>query len=221
MTSASSPGWPLDTGASTDPIDQAYAAELIHRADALHAEAAAVVADLRLAEQLSPLAELHQLGSSITGLMVWRDIDFTASSPGLTPARLWTALHPFLTDPRLVQLTFRDQTGARNSSGDPSGDRFYLVLQLETRSGTVWKIDISFWVAGSKQHQAAASASLRQRLTDETRLAILWIKDIWRHKPEYPLQVGGVDIYRAVLDHGVRSPTDFSGYLVRTGQTIE
>ena len=30
---------------------------------------------------------------------------------------------------------------------------------------------------------------LARHLTDETRLAILWIKDVWHHLPTYPYQV--------------------------------
>ena len=87
------------------------------------------------------------------------------------------------------------------------------MLNLEAVPGALWKIDISFWVNESKKFQAVETEQLRRRLSDETRLAILWIKDIWRTKPEYPQQVGGVHIYRAVLDHGVRTPAEFGRYL--------
>ncbi len=196
-----------------DQIDPATAAELLRRAGELTAGAAEVVANLKIGEMVRDLGELAQLGSSVTGLMTWRDIDFTVFSPGATPEHVWAALHPLLIDPRLVQLTFRNDSGARTPAGNPSDARYYLVLQIETAPETVWKIDISVWLAESKDHQVAETAALRRRLAPETRLAILWIKDIWHRKPEYPLQVSGIDIYHAVLDHGVRTPNEFAAWL--------
>jgi hypothetical protein len=54
---------------------------------------------------------------------------------------------------------------------------------------------------------------MRRQLTPETRLAILWIKDVWHQAPFYPDQVSGIDIYDAVLEHGVRTPEQFGMYL--------
>src|SRR3712207_7599301 len=36
-----------------------------------------------------------------------------------------------------------------------------------------------------------SAQELRRRLTPETRLAILWIKDVWHRVPFYPDQVSG------------------------------
>ena len=61
---------------------------------------------------------------------------------------------------------------------------------------------------------------LSEHLTKETRLAILWIKDIWHRLPSYPYQVGGTDIYDAVLEHGVRTPAQFEVYLFERGMPL-
>jgi hypothetical protein len=57
---------------------------------------------------------------------------------------------------------------------------------------------------------------LRGRLTDETRLAILWIKDVWHRLPAYPEAVSRVDVH-AVLAHGVRTPEEFAASLRQRG----
>jgi hypothetical protein len=49
------------------------------------------------------------------------------------------------------------------------------------------------------------------------RIAILWIKDVWHRMPSYPDQVSGMDIYDAVLEHGVRTPEQFGRYLRQRG----
>lgn len=90
----------------------------------------------------------------------------------------------------------------------------------ETEAGHEWKIDLSFWLSEKPRTQLAHLAYLSERLTEETRLAILWIKDIWQHFPSYPYQVGGTDIYDAVLEHGVRTPAQFKVYLFERGMPI-
>ncbi len=56
---------------------------------------------------------------------------------------------------------------------------------------------------------------LAASLTDEQRLTILRIKEVWHRRPEYPGEVGGIDVYTAVLDHGVRTPEQFGAWLRR------
>ena len=60
-------------------------------------------------------------------------------------------------------------------------------------------------------------AELELILTPETRLAILWIKDLWHRLPVYPYTVGGFEVYDAVLNHGVRTPVDFDYFLRQRG----
>ena len=67
--------------------DDAYALELLRRQDALQAEARRVVAELDLVPLLSRAGRVEQVGSSVSGLMVWRDIDFTVLCRDLTTER--------------------------------------------------------------------------------------------------------------------------------------
>lgn len=60
-----------------------------------------------------------------------------------------------------------------------------------------------------------------RELTPETRLAILRIKDIWHRHPTYRHTVLGVDVYTAVLNHGVRSPDAFAAYLHERGKMTD
>jgi hypothetical protein len=46
---------------------------------------------------------------------------------------------------------------------------------------------------------------------------VLRIKDAWHQRPAYPDQVGGLDIYTAVIDHGVRTPRQFAAWLASHG----
>jgi len=56
---------------------------------------------------------------------------------------------------------------------------------------------------------------LRERITGEQRRAVLRVKDAWHRRPEYPGQVGGLEVYTAVLADGVRTPEQFAAWLAR------
>jgi hypothetical protein len=96
------------------------------------------------------------------------------------------------------------------------------VLRYETAAGELWKIDVSLWRLGDAARELSFDAGMLGRLlTDETRRAILWIKDVWHRRPSYPDVVGGVEIYDAVLDHGVRDPAGFAAYLEARGMPAD
>jgi hypothetical protein len=194
-------------------LDPAYAASLLAGQDALQAEATAVIAELALPTLLARTGQVERIGSSVSGLMVWRDLDFNIVAPTLTHDRLAETLRPLLTNPRVFDLHYQDEIGPRNSSGDPHDDRYYVVFHYQAESGAEWKIDLSFWLADAPRGQLAHLAYLKARLTPETRLTILALKDLWHRLPVYPYTVGGYDIYDAVLEHNVRTPDDLDAYL--------
>ena len=59
--------------------------------------------------------------------------------------------------------------------------------------------------------------TLLPRLTDETRVAILRLKETWVARPEYGRTVNGAAIYAAVLDGGVRTPDELTAWLSTRG----
>jgi len=58
---------------------------------------------------------------------------------------------------------------------------------------------------------------LRETITADQRGAVLRIKDAWHRLPSYPDHIGGVQIYTAVLDDGVRTPEQFATWLIDHG----
>jgi hypothetical protein len=204
------------TGADPN-LDPVYARLLFDRAKALQTEADEVMRTLDVMTMLGALGQPEQIGSSVSSLMVWRDIDVTVRCREVSLEQVWDALRPLLINPRITRLTYRNETGARSPSSEPADQRFYFVIHYEPTSGTDWKIDISIWTSDAPRSHLAQLAELERRLTRETRLAILWIKDVWHRLPVYPYDVGGMEIYDAVLDHGARSPDDFDRYLQERG----
>jgi hypothetical protein len=197
------------------PPDPAYVAELYLRQEALQREAQTLVVELNLLPTLAQVGPAHQLGSSISGLMVWRDLDFIIiCEPALDMTQVMTAVYPLLTHPRTVGLHYANERGPNNPYADPTSDRYYFVFRHTTEQGQTWKIDLSFFFSAQMLGALDHLDWLQRELTEETRLAILWIKDIWYRLPAYPYRVGGYEVYDAVLNAGVRTPDEFDAYLI-------
>ena len=197
--------------------EAAYAAQLLERQDALQTEANRLVESLDLPAVLGRAGRFERLGSSVSGLMVWRDLDLGVSCEALGPERAWETMVPLAAHPRTTRLSYRNETGQFTPPELRGYGRYYFVARHQTEAGGEWKIDVSLWSPESPPGPLAHAEQLRRRLTPETRLAILWIKDAWHRLPSYPNVVGGMDVYEAVLEHGVRTPEQFGRYLRRRG----
>jgi hypothetical protein len=197
--------------------DDAYALALLRRQDALQAEARRVVAELDLVPLLSRAGRVEQVGSSVSGLMVWRDLDFGVLCRNLTAERAFEAIRPLLTHPRVTRFDYRDQTGHRAPPIIRGDERYYFSAHWETSTGDDWKIDVSMWLTDAPRDYLPYTERLKRQLTNETRLAILWIKDVWHRLPTYPDEGGAFDVYEAVLRRGVRTPDQFDAYLRERG----
>ncbi|HET7036982.1 MAG TPA: hypothetical protein VFI42_14960 [Thermomicrobiaceae bacterium] len=191
---------------------------LLAREAALHVEALAVLADLKLMERLAALGRPVLVGSVALGLMTWPDIDITTLCPRLDPETTFALMRPLATHPRIGGLRFRNDTGAWNQ--DPSlPDGLYWGLSYRDAAGEGWKLDLWFLHETTRQPDLEHLESIPPRLTPETRLAILRIKEIWCRLPDYRHAVRSYDIYQAVLEHGVRAPEEFRAYLEARGTT--
>jgi hypothetical protein len=160
---------------------------LLRRQEALQTEAQAVIRELGLRERLGRFGPFEQIGSSRSGLMVWRDLDVATRCADPTTKEVLDAMRPVLAHPGVREVTYMPQLG----SAMPRAS----CTSIPTRCAV--------------------------GVTAETRGAILWIKDIWHRRPCYPDVVGGVDIYDAVLNHGVREPAEFAAYLRARGMPAD
>jgi hypothetical protein len=78
-------------------------------------------------------------------------------------------------------------------------------------------VDLTLWLNDPHANITAWHERLRDTVTVEQRDAILRIKDVWHRLPGYPDRIGGMQIYTAVLDDGVRTPDQFAGWLTGHG----
>lgn len=194
------------------------AAKLLERQDRLQREAEALLNDLGLMTMLRQAGDPVRVGSSVMGLMVWRDIDFNVLCDPNTAEGAMDALRPLLTHPYVHKLRYSNETGRFNVSGKPEDEGYYCGIHAVTNTDERWKIDVWFLPAAVPRPEIALLRSLPPQLTEETRLVILWLKDIWHQISSYQHGVSGVDIYDAVLQHGVRTPAEFDAYLRERGK---
>jgi hypothetical protein len=191
-------------------LDETYAAELLSRQQTLQKEARELIADLDLASMLARAGHAELIGSAATGTMVWRDMDFQVTAPGLTTDRAFATMRPLLVRTGVLDTYYSNERG----------QRYHFVLRYQSDAGHEWTMDVSFWLGGEPRKEGEQTELMARRLDKEKRLAILWIKDVWRHLPTYPAQVNGPDIYDAVLEHAVRTPDQFAQYLLQRGKPM-
>ena len=92
-----------------------------------------------------------------------------------------------------------------------------MALTVE-QGGRIWQIDLTVWLHDLHQNVTRWHEVLRERITAEQRGAVLRIKNDWHRRPEYPQQVGGLEICTAVIDGGVRTPEQLPSWLAQHGR---
>lgn len=167
-----------------------------------HTEADRILHTDGLLELTRACGEVLVGGSYHSELMVWRDLDLYI---GMDTDDLDVF---FDLGPRIVERFHATKaffTDARAS--DPAG--LYWGIRLGDLAGGAWKFDI--WAVKPEalvQRRSSADAFV-ERLTAATRSAILDLKTHYWADPRYRNEITSDDIYRAVLDEGVRSPSAF------------
>jgi hypothetical protein len=191
--------------------------ELSTRQASLHAEAEQILGELELAGLFDGLGPLLPAGSYVSGLMCWRDLDLMALvGADFAPRDVLRLLRRIVDMPGVTGFDYRDERGPRSPTGQVRDQRYHLPVTL-LRGGASWRIDLTLWLHDPHANVTAWHEALRDRITDEQRRAVLRIKDVWHRRPEYPDRVGGMEIYTAVIEDGVRTPERFGAWLTERG----
>jgi hypothetical protein len=189
-------------------------AELVARQSALRAEAAALLDELDRSGVFTGLGPLEVTGSYISNLMCWRDLDVgILVGPGYSPQHVVHLISRIIKLPGVVGFDYRDERGDRSPTGLVKEERYHLPFLLD-RVGNMWRVDLTLWLHDIHDNVTAWHHELRRKITDEQRAAVLRIKDVWFRLPSYPDQIGGFEIYTAVIDDSVRTPEEFRRWLV-------
>ena len=193
-------------------------AELAARQDALQAEAREVLATPGLAALLTEIGPPLFAGSFVSGLMCWREVDvMVLVSQDFSPSDVMRLAGRIAGLAGVTGLEYRDERGPRCATGQVRDERYHLPVTMD-RMGHTWLIDLTLWLHDPHHNVTRWHEELRERITAEQRRAVLRIKDEWHQRPEYPGQVGGLEVYTAVLEDGVRTPEQFAAWLAGPGR---
>jgi hypothetical protein len=189
-------------------------AELAARQSALRAEAAALLDELDQSEVFSDIGQLEVTGSYISNLMCWRDLDVgLLVGADYSPRDVLHLISRIIELPGVVGFDYRDERGDRSPTGLVKEERYHLPFLLD-RGGNMWCVDLTLWLHDIHENVTVWHRELRNKITDEQRAAVLRIKDVWFRLSSYPDQIGGFEIYTAVIDDSVRTPEEFHRWLV-------
>lgn len=199
--------WPLSSDSASAETD------LERRQGRLQAEAEQLLADLDLAALLSHVGPIRMAGSFVSGLMTWREVDVgVCAGSDFGPDRVLSILARLVGRRDVIGFDYRDERGPRSPTGTSKDERYHVPILVQRASG-VWRVDLTIWLNHDHANVTAWHERLRAILTPEQRAAILQIKTAWHNRPEYPDDVGGQDVYTAVVEHQVRTPTQFAAWL--------
>jgi hypothetical protein len=188
--------------------------ELWTRQAVLHAGAEQILDELTRAGLFDELGPPLPAGSYVSGLMCWRDLDLmTLVGPDFAPQDVVRFLQRLVELPGVVGVDYRDERGARSPTGQIRDERYHLPITL-LRGDASWRIDLTLWLHDAHADVTGWHEALRNRITADQRRAVLRIKDVWHRRPDYPDHVSGMEIYTAVLEHGVRTPERFAEWLI-------
>lgn len=174
----------------------------------LKKEADLLIEQCSLAELLAPYLGWFIGGSYSYDLMCWRDLDIYALDP---PHDLKQCFEVGFELTR--RLAAKKSFFTNNVGGEPNG--LYWGIRLGDARQGAWKVDVWFLDQEGYQRHAVYSADMRDKLTGDDRAAILTIKEYYWRQASYRDTVTSDMIYRAVLENGVRSISDFEGHIKR------
>lgn len=202
---------------------------LEEQADKLQKDTHLVLEKLQLLDLLKKYGSPEIIGSVALGLMTWRDIDIEIVVEELKREDLAEIIATLAKKPlRRIDFSVSDNR-SRFGTHAKIPNSLYIGMkyfgddihddQLLSANPDVWKIDLHFLLEEDARGRVK-TAELKSKLTEEKRKIILEIKNEIASHPKYRKEIFSMDIYQAVLDHGVTNLEEFREYLKRTGREL-
>jgi hypothetical protein len=192
-----------ETGVSTSSSHVIDGSALLARAEERRQEAMVLLDDLAALERLGSIGRAVLVGSVRHGLVVLPDIDIEVAVPELWPGIGF----------EVVGQMARYETVTRVSYANRIADRGWVTWEVDVAGPSLaWTLEI--YLGGPDDPYAGWSETLARAfdatLDDEQRVAILAIKEVHGADDGYR----SIDVYRAVCDAGIRTVSDYPGWLV-------
>jgi len=176
----------------------------------LKKEADLLILQCGLADLLAAYSGWFIGGSYSYDLMCWRDLDLYVLDPAHDLKQCFTVSYELTR-----RLAAKKSFFTNNVGGQPSG-LYWGIRMGDVRRGA-WKLDVWFLDQQGYRQHARYSSEMREKLTAESRRIILTIKEAYWQRASYRDTITSDMIYRAVLDHGVSTVSDFERFLKEHG----
>ena len=187
-----------------DERDPAMMDDVLLRAEKRRERALSIVGRLDLLPKWSCCGSPIIVGAIRYGLVVALDIDVEIYSDNPSIGQGFEVMSRIASLPGVWQVRFSNEL-------DGPDQGLYWRIRYRDEAGDVWKVDN--WLLSHDHphaHWAERFAEAMQKaLADETRRAILEIKEALLGEAD----IRGIDVYRAVLEGGVRSLSEFRHWM--------
>lgn len=178
----------------------------LEKAVKLQKQANKVIEELQIRSRWGAVGNTVLVGSANFGLMTTPNLDFEIYVEEPDVRIGFDTIREFAAIPGVKQIQYLNFMG----TSDPG---LYWRIDYQDQQGVMWDID-NWLVPFSHPHAGMAenfATAMKKALTDETRQIILEIKS--QRTPERKFR--GIDIYKAVLDGGVRDMKQFMEWIAK------
>ena len=178
---------------------------LFDEAEGKREAAEAILSDLDLVARWQRFGRPVVVGAVAYGLVVEPDLDMEIYCPHLEIEHGFQVLTECARNPRVHSAKFVNELAGADAA-------LYWQLRYRHADGQEWKVDM--WSAPDDYalpRSESLVAPMKAALTPETRQAILHLKQQRTGDPS--LACLSVDLYRAVLDDGVRTIDELRRWL--------
>ncbi len=189
----------------------------LKRQEELQKEAQEVLSKLDLLNILSTYGKPEIVGSMSTGLMTWKDIDIDIVQE-INEEKYWEVVKKIFHTPdykRTFVIDFRKSVNPNT----PKGLHICITEYVLKKGETPWKIDI--WFVNRDRNEETFTEWMKDKITEENKPIILSLKKEVKKYPKYGKEIFSVDIYKAIIDGGVKTLEEFKEYLQKSNRTLE
>lgn len=187
--------------------------ELLNNQEQLQNEARELLGKTAVLSFLQRLGEPIQTGSSMTGLMVYPDIDFTVQNDNLNINDAITLTESLFKELKITALKIADFSKDENEDAG-----YYIGFELPFNSKT-WHIDATVTKEGPIGTNPPELTEWLNSMSQENRLTILKLKkeliDTKRYvgaRSQPPYTFRSAHLYEAVLKGNAKHISDLENY---------
>lgn len=190
--------------------------DLIKQQEELQREGNDLLAKIGLIEFISKFGKPEIVGSMMSGLMVWPDIDIQLIADQISDEDYWKTVKFIFDIKDLYHSLYIQDFRKSQNPNTPNG--LYIGTKIEN-GGKEWKIDLWF-ILPRNENEFNFNDWIKDKLNDENRKTILELKGQLYNNPKYRKDFFSIDIYKAVINDGVKSIGDFEKYLEKTNRSV-